>query len=107
MKTILYGFLILVAALPVSLANAQTELPFPGKSWGGIVRDGPSLNAHRVTTLNNMQPIVILKQMDARTDGYPWFRISYNGGRSIGYQLGALICPNHISIVGTISGCDD
>ena len=103
MKTILYGLLILVAALPGSLANAQTEFPFPGKSWGGIVRGGAGQEYDRITILSEMEPIVILERTDTYFNGYPWFKISYRG--QIGYHWGGIICPNHISMVGTFRSC--
>lgn len=103
MRTILCGLFILTVALSGSLASAQ-EFPYPAKSWGGIVRDGPGTEYGRVTSLREMEPITILERTGVRYNGYDWFLIEYRGRRT-GYHWGGIICPNHQSILGTYNVC--
>ncbi len=106
MKNILSAISVAaLLALPGSLANAQGDpFPYPAKSWGGIVRSGPGQQYQRVTSLREMEPIMMLERTNEMFNGYPWFRISYRGNRT-GFHWGGIICPNHQSILGTFKVC--
>jgi hypothetical protein len=82
--------------------HAQGRFPLPGRSLGGIVRRQPSMQAPKVTSLQEGEPIVLLSRADAM-DGYDWFRIRYHGGRT-GYQWGGIMCAQ-APIRGVLERC--
>lgn len=76
------------------------------KSWGGIVRDGPGLNFRKLANLREGDPIVLVEQTDVEMDGFPWFKITYDGSRT-GFQWGGLICSSGRQVPGTFQQCSE
>ncbi len=72
------------------LAHARGRFPLPGRSLGGIVRGAPSMQAPKVASLQEGEPILLLARENTM-DGYDWFRIRYHGGRT-GFQWGGIMC---------------
>lgn len=65
--------------------------PEPAGSWGGIVRSGPGQNFTKVESLDEGERIMLIERTEAVTDGFPWFKISFRGGRT-GYKWGGILC---------------
>lgn len=76
--------------VPLGTSATNELLPMWGRSFGGIVREGPSMTAPRLASVAAGDRIQILKGMDAITDGYDWFAIEFDGRR--GYQWGGIMC---------------
>lgn len=79
-------------------------LPAPGRSYGGIVRAGPSRSAAPIGTLREREPVTILSDTGVVWNDYRWFRIRFRGGR-IGYQWGGILCGRRALIPGTFKTC--
>jgi hypothetical protein len=77
------------AATPA--ASASNDFPTGAGSWGGIVRDGPGQDHRKLDSLNEGEPITLLERTDVVVDGFPWFKISFRGGRT-GYKWGGILC---------------
>lgn len=71
--------------------SAPNDFPAGAGSWGGIVRDGPGQDHRKLDSLNEGEPITLLERTNVVVDGFPWFKISYRGGR-IGYKWGGILC---------------
>lgn len=76
----------------VGLGTQGGVLPVSGRSLGGIVRSGPSLNARRVTSLRENQRITIVQDTGVRMNDFNWFRVRWHGGE--GYQWGGIMCAD-------------
>ena len=59
-------------------------------SWGGVLRQLPSLESDQVGSTYERQPIVILQETSTYWNGRPWFKVSASG--KIAYQWGGIIC---------------
>ena len=59
-------------------------------SWGGKLRDQPSLNSIQVGSTREKQQIHVIAKTSQEMNGYPWFKVEVNGKQS--YQWGGLIC---------------
>tara|TARA_B100000989_G_scaffold183821_1_gene138344 strand:- start:409 stop:561 length:153 start_codon:yes stop_codon:yes gene_type:complete len=42
-------------------------------AWGGKVRLGPCKNYDQIGSLQNGDPVVLLKRFDVASSDYPWF----------------------------------
>lgn len=65
--------------------------PEPAGSWGGIVRSGPGQDFAKVESLDEGERILLMERTDVVTDGFPWFKISFRGGKT-GYKWGSILC---------------
>ena len=74
-------------------------------SWGGKVRAGPGTNFNQVSSLQNGDPVRLLEDTRIMFNGYPWYRISYKGGRT-GYQWGGILCGYGNPVGGTFGVCE-
>ncbi len=93
---------IILAFLTTTNANAQG---IEAGSWGGKVRAGPGTNFNQVASLQNGDPVRLLEDTRIMFNGYPWYRISYKGGRT-GYQWGGILCGYGNPIGGTFGVCE-
>jgi len=75
------------------------------KSWGGIVRSGPGMEHQKVASLREGDPIVLEERSDVEMNGFPWFRITFNGNQT-GFQWGGIICPVGQPVPGTFQQCN-
>ncbi len=67
------------------------DFPIVAGSWGGIVRDGPGQSYRKVGSLDEGQSVTLMARTDVMENGYPWFKIAYEGdGR--GFQWGGILC---------------
>ena len=80
------------AAAPAVQSGVVTYAnPEPAGSWGGIVRSGPGQNYDKVESLNEGERITLLERTNVVTDDFPWFKISFRGGKT-GYKWGGILC---------------
>lgn len=66
------------------------DFPVVAGSWGGVVRSGPGQNYKKVGSLREGQQVTLMGRSDVVEDGFPWFKIAYEGGT--GYQWGGILC---------------
>lgn len=80
-------------------------LPIRTRSWGGKVRNDPSMDGRQIGSLREMDPITVIEEVPhSMMNGYPWFRIRFAGGE--GYQWGGIICqPPGVTISGAFGVC--
>ena len=74
-------------------------------SWGGNVRSGPSMDYPKIGSLQNGDPVVLLKKQKPSSDGFNWFKIIYDKGQ-IGYQWGGILCGFDNKVNGTYGLCE-
>lgn len=72
-------------------APAADEFPMVAASWGGIVRSGPGQTFSKTDSLREGQPVTLMGRTDVMENGFPWFKIAYEGDGS-GYQWGGILC---------------
>ena len=94
------------ADVAVTAPETDTNAQFPtaGRSCGGIMRKGPSMDAAKVASLKAGAEISILEQagpIDGQ--GYAWFKIK-TGGKT-GYQWGGILSVAQGELSGTFVGC--
>ncbi len=85
-------------------AAAMPALPYPGQSWGGLVRSGPGTKYRKVGSLKEGDPLVLLEDTGVELNGYNWFKIEYRG--RTGYQWGGLICAKGREVKGAFKICE-
>lgn len=78
--------------------------PYPGQSWGGIVRSGPGTNYAKIGSLAEGTPLTILSDTGVDFNGYRWFQIRW--GSRTGYQWGGIICPKGRALAGAFQVCN-
>jgi hypothetical protein len=91
-----------VVTAPETEANVQ--FPVDGRSCGGVMRKGPSMDTAKVASLKAGDQISILEQagpIDGQ--GYAWFKIKTAG--KTGYQWGGILSVATGKLSGTFVGC--
>jgi hypothetical protein len=78
-------------AAPAPAAPPPDDFPIVARSWGGIVRDGPGQSYRKVNSLEEGQEVTLMARTDVIENGYPWFKIAYEGDGK-GYQWGGILC---------------
>ena len=81
------------------------DLNIAGKSYGGIVRSGPSMEHPRVASLKYMQKLIIVKKDTNKWNGYNWFKIKSLSG-IVGYQWGGILCSDKNKQAGIYMVCE-
>jgi hypothetical protein len=81
------------------------HLNVSGKSYGGIVRSGPSMEYPRIASLKYMQKLIIVKKDTHKWNGYNWFKIKSLSG-IVGYQWGGILCSDKSKQVGIYMVCE-
>ena len=76
---------------PQAVAPPPDDFPMVAGSWGGIVRDGPGQSYRNVDSLQEGQSVTLMARTDVFENGFPWFKIAYEGDGS-GYQWGGILC---------------
>jgi hypothetical protein len=85
------AYLKKLSGQPQAVAPPPDDFPVVAGSWGGVVRDGPGQDHRKVDSLREGQSVTLMARTDVMQDGYPWFKIAYEGdGR--GYQWGGILC---------------
>ena len=82
----------------------QGVLNVPGRSYGGILRAGPSMNYPKIASLKYRQKLTLVKKDNHTWNGYNWFKIKTSSGM-IGYQWGGILCSSKIYQVGIYKIC--
>ncbi len=88
MKLIFNFTFLLAFVFGIGIVNGQG---IEAGSWGGKVRSGPGTQYSQIGSLRNGDPVRLLEDTRVMMNGYPWYRISYNNGRT-GYQWGGILC---------------
>jgi hypothetical protein len=83
--------------------GSTAALPAPGKSYGGIVRAGPSRSSARLGALPEGERVMILADTGVTWNDYNWFRIRFRG--RVGYQWGGILCARRAPIPGVYKVC--
>lgn len=94
------------ADVAVTAPETDTSVQFPtaGRSCGGIMRKGPSMDAAKVASLKEGAEISILEQAGPIDEqGYAWFKIK-TGGKT-GYQWGGILSVAAGQLSGAFVGC--
>ncbi len=92
----------LIFLLSVGYASGQE---IKAGSWGGKVRAGPGMQFQQIASLRNGDPVRLLENTRVMMNGYPWYRISYRGGKT-GYQWGGILCSYDNPIGGLYKICE-
>lgn len=82
---------------------APANLPAPGFSYGGKVRQGPGTQHEQVGSLQLKEPVTLLEDTGIDLNGYSWFRIEFGEGQT-GYQWGGILCSPR-QIEGLFNPC--
>ncbi|MBI1386505.1 MAG: hypothetical protein GC150_16475 [Rhizobiales bacterium] len=85
------------------VVDENNLMPMPGRSYGGIVREGPYIERPRVASLREGEPITVLLNSGVEMNGYYWYRIRFQGGR-IGYHWGGIFCSGR-QLNGVLARC--
>lgn len=88
-----------VAAPPGKVGSGR---PVSGKSYGGVLRSGPSMESRRVTSLAEGLRIMIVRNTGVMMNGYVWFEI--RAGATRGFQWGGILCAD-AAMPGVLSVC--
>jgi len=95
-------FVVCFILAPFSLAHASG---LEAGSWGGKVRAGPGKNYDQIGSLQNGDPVVLLKRFDVASSEYPWFELTFKGGQ-VGYQWGGILCAFESAVEGVYKQCE-
>ncbi len=79
------------AVAPPPADYPPDDFPIVAGSWGGVVRDGPGQSYRNVDSLEEGQSVTLMARTDVIENGFPWFKIAYEGDGS-GYQWGGIRC---------------
>jgi hypothetical protein len=71
--------------------SANDDFPVAAGSWGGVLRDGPGQNYRQIGSLQEGEPITLMGRSDVIENGFPWFKITTQNGKT-GYQWGGILC---------------
>lgn len=91
-------------AVPAPETGTTAQFPAEGRSCGGIMRKGPSMDTAKVASLKAGAEISILEQTGPIDEqGYAWFKIK-TGGKT-GYQWGGILSVAKGKLSGAFVGC--
>lgn len=90
--------------------NQHTQQPnsnvnISGLSLGGVVRSGPGMNYGKIGSTFGKTPVTIVRNTGQYMNGYAWFEIIGQSGRT-GYQWGGIMCSPHQYVVGIYERCN-
>jgi hypothetical protein len=85
------AYLKKLAGEPQAAASPPDDFPVVAASWGGVVRDGPGQSYRKVDSLEEGQSVTLMARTDVVENGFPWFKIAYEGDGK-GYQWGGILC---------------
>ncbi|MGL1921211.1 MAG: SH3 domain-containing protein [Hyphomicrobiales bacterium] len=91
----------------IDQAEAQVKISNPiytGRSLGGKVRIGASMQAKQIASLYEGDPIIIMNDSGVEMNGYDWFEIKFKNGKT-GYQWGGIMCSDNEKINGLYQQC--
>lgn len=92
------------AGMSFSATSASAQRTEAG-SWGGKVRSGPGTNFRQIGSLQNGDPVRLIRNTGVMMGQYPWFEISFANGRR-GYKWGGILCGFNGPINGTFRVCE-
>ena len=85
--------------------QAYGDFPIEAGTWGGIVRSGPGQNYDRRASLAEGETISLMGVSPELENGFPWFKIWYDGGEKKGYMWGGIICAKGAERPGVFKVC--
>ena len=91
--------------LELQLKHCKEGLNLPGRSYGGILRSGPSMEYPQIASLKYMQKLTLVKKDDHSWNGFNWFKVKTSSGM-IGYQWGGILCSTKNQQVGLYKMCN-
>ena len=94
-------------ALPEAVEDwTEIAINRPGRSWAGILREGPGMDYDRITSLVLDQEIALLARTNVEMNNYDWYRIELQDG-TVGYKWGGILCDPSGVETGTFNedGC--
>lgn len=100
---VLTGFVAVGHASDTSEAQG-TPLNAQGQSLGGNLRSGPGTSYESTGSLQKGTPVTILANTGVTFNGYDWFEVDTNDGRS-GFQWGGIMCSDDLQIPGIYQQC--
>lgn len=80
-------------------APGELALNVPGRSHGGRLRAGPSMNAPPIGSIAEGTLLTLEKRMSERMNGYNWFEVITPTGQRA-FQWGGILCPLGMAIDG-------
>jgi hypothetical protein len=83
---------------------AEADLNIPGKSYGGRLREGPSMDARSAGSLPEGARITIIYNSGTTFNGYDWFVIETSKGVRA-YHWGGIICSKGQYLPGVLQAC--
>ncbi len=98
-------FRSLVLCIFIFVGGVANSQGIEAGSWGGKVRAGPGMEYQQIGSLQNGDRVQLLENTGVMMNGYPWYRISFFGGR-LGYKWGGILCGYGNSIGGTFGICE-
>ena len=84
----------------------KAQLNMKGRSYGGIVREKPTMNSPKVMSLKEGQNIELIERVGEKYNGYYWFKVKTESG-AIGFQWGGILCAYSKVNVGAFKNCAD
>ncbi len=104
-KVALWLFALALVSAFTPPAGAQLGSRIEAGALGGNVRARPDLSAKRVAKLKPGERIVLLENSGVVLNGYPWFKIEYQGGKT-GHVWGGILCARQVAVVGLREQCE-
>lgn len=89
--------------LNAAVANEASRFPRAAGTWGGTVRRGPGQRYPRVASLVEGARVVLVEKSDVTWNGFPWFRIRFDGGE--GFMWGGILCATGAPQPGVYQSC--
>lgn len=83
---------------------AEADLNIPGMSYGGRLREGPSMDARPAGSLAEGARITIIYNSGTSFNGYDWFVIETSKGKRA-YHWGGIICSRGQYLPGVLQAC--
>lgn len=93
------------ALLVPSAAQAELLPRIEAGALGGNVRAKPELDAARVAKLKPGEGVVLLENSGIVLNGYPWFKIEFQNGRT-GHVWGGILCARRVAVTGLREQCE-
>ena len=83
---------------------AEADLNIPGMSYGGRLREGPSMDSRPAGSLPEGARITIIYNSGTTFNGYDWFVIETSKGKRA-YHWGGIMCSRGQYLPGVLQAC--
>ena len=88
-----------------SPARAELLPRIEAGALGGNVRAKPDIDGIRVAKLKPGERVVLLENSGVVLNGYPWFKIEFQDGRT-GHVWGGTLCARRVAVSGLREQCE-